>query len=376
MRIPRSGRVERLPRTTKRCVGDLVPRIAAYLLAFSFAAWIALGLGVLIGRSSYERRRRRIGWSTHHERESERLLRRAERRTRTVWGRWRRVAALSRLVRMHHPASLHLAHCALSDPDPELVGAAIRALGALGDRWAIELLVTTLRNGGAPRSRIAAQLERLAPTAGPQVLPLLRDREPEVRFWGATLIGPYPDLGEADLLGLTHDEDANVRAAAVEALGYRSGDAATDAVLALLEDPGWFVRVHAARSAGHLAGVAGAPSIAKLLADERWWVRTAAKDALRGIGSAVLPALVPLLSSSDGFARNGAAEVLQDTGIVDRLALEKPDSVLLREIYAAGGPRFQAAAETRAARAPWPGEERMPVVGEKRALWPGEERAA
>jgi HEAT repeat protein len=331
-------------------VHDLVLRVGVSVLVVSSALWIALSLGVLIGRGRYDRRQR-IGSSPPRPREVKRLLRRALGKPRTEWGRWRRIAALSRLARMRHPATPHVLYHALWHGDLDIASAAIRSLGALGDPWAIELLVAVLRDGRVPRSRVAAQLERLAPEPGFLLLPLLRDPDPAVRFWGATLLGAYEELGEADLVGLTRDDDANVRAAAVEALGNRAGEAVAAATVDLLDDPTWFVRVHAARAAGLVAGADAAPAIAELLTDERWWVRTAAKDALRGIGGNSIPALVSTLSSPDRFARNGAAEVLQDIGLVDHLALDDPDSPLLARIYAAGGPGLREAAETRATRA-------------------------
>ena len=184
-----------------------------------------------------------------------------------------------------------------------------------------------------------------------ELLPLLDDWNPSVRFWGATLLRPYPELGEATLIQLTWDSDPNVRAAAVETLGTRSGNAVGTALVARLDDGEWFVRVHAARAAGHVVGAEAAPSIARLLADERWWVRTAAKDALRGMSADAVPALLPILAHDDPFARNGAAEVLQDVGFVDFLALDNPRSPLLERIYEAGGERYRVAAQARAAEA-------------------------
>jgi len=84
------------------------------------------------------------------------------------------------------------------------------------------------------------------------------------------------------------------------------------------------------------------------LADEKWWVRSAAKDAFRGMGSDAVPVLLPILAHADPFARNGAAEVLQDIGFVDALALDQPDSALLERIYEAGGEGLRDAAESRA----------------------------
>lgn len=330
-------------------VDALVLRVAIFVLALALPAWIGLSLLVVLGRARYDRGQEvRVGDLRSHE--AARLIQRGRGRPRTDWGRWRRVAALARLARAHHPAASQLLHPALADPDPRIASAAIRSLGDLGDGWAIDILISALRDGSAPRSRIAAQLERLAPVPGPRFVPLLRHPHPAVRFWAATLLGPYPELGRESLIALTWDSDPNVRAAAVETLGSRSGNAVGAATLARLDDPAWFVRVHAARAAGHVVGAEAAPSITPLLADRQWWVRTAAKDALRGMGSDAVPALLAVLGHPDAFAQNGAAEVLQDVGFVDTLAFEQPSSPLLERIYEAGGERLREAAEARVAR--------------------------
>jgi hypothetical protein len=81
-------------------------------------------------------------------------------------------------------------------------------------------------------------------------------------------------------------------------------------------------------------------------------VRTAAKDSLRTLGTEAVPSLLSMLTHSDPFARNGAAEVLQDIGFVDFLVLDDPSSPLLQRIYAAGGEKLREAAETRAQSIP------------------------
>ena len=197
----------------------------------------------------------------------------------------------------------------------------VRALADVGDDWAVDMLIGVLCEGRVPRSRVASQLEQLAPLPGARLLPLLRDSDPAVRFWGATLLAPYPGLADGRLVMMAHDRDPNVRAAAVETLGVRDTDSARAAILASIDDPVWYVRVHAARSAGRLLGADAAPSLVRLLSDTRWWVRTAAKDALRGIGPDAVSSLLATLTDEDAFARNGAAEVLQDIGFVDSLAV-------------------------------------------------------
>jgi HEAT repeat protein len=328
-------------------VNELVLRIAVVVLVISLPAWVALSLAVVLGRLRYERMRHAPASESLSSRATDRLVRRAGGRPRTEWGRWRRVAALQRLERAHHPAVPRLIRPVLDDPDPRIATAAIRTLGDIGDDWAIDLLLDALRRGFGPRSRVAAELERLAPAPGQRLVTLLRDWNPAVRFWGATLMRPYRDLAEETLIELTWDPDPNVRAAAVETLGTRSGSAVGAALLARLDDGEWFVRVHAARAAGHVLGAEAAPTLTRLLSEQRWWVRTAAKDALRGMGVDAVPSLLAVLGHEDEFARNGAAEVLQDVGFVDFLALDDPRSPLLERIYAAGGERFRDAAEAR-----------------------------
>ncbi len=338
-------------------VDDVVFRAASIVLAIAFASWLALLLAIVASRARYDRRVRGRREQPLSDRTVRRLVRRASKSPRTEWGRWRRVRALQQLARAHHPAVPGLIRPVLEDPDPMIAAAAIRTLGDLGDDRASDVLLAALQRGEGPRSRIAAELERLAPAPGEKLLPLLFDWSPDVRFWAATLLRPYPRLGEPELVELTWDPDPNVRAAAVETLGSRSGSVVEAALLARLDDSEWFVRVHAARAAGQVLGAGAARSIARLLADERWWVRTAAKDALRAIGTDAVPTLLPMLGHEDRFARNGAAEVLQDVGFVDFLALDQADSPLLERIYDAGGERFREAAEARTVEAPETGSE-------------------
>ena len=76
------------------------------------------------------------------------------------------------------------------------------------------------------------------------------------------------------------------------------------------------------------------------------------------MGPDAVPALLATLTNPDAFARNSAAEVLQDIGFVDSLVFDRPDSPLLERIYAAGGERMREAAELRSGRQKPQGEVR------------------
>jgi HEAT repeat protein len=86
--------------------------------------------------------------------------------------------------------------------------------------------------------------------------------------------------------------------------------------------------------------------VAALLADHDWQVRSAARQGLEAIGPQVEPVLIQALSHADPFARNGAAEVLQNLGLLPALVRTyiRSESVFaktaMRRLEDAAGPRI------------------------------------
>ena len=288
---------------------------------------------------------------------SKRLVRRASSH-RTELGRWRRVAALRILARAGHADALPLLSRAVIDRDPELRGAAVAILGSIEDEGAAKVLLEALRLEAYAPSRIATHLESFPLPIDHLIRPLLADGKPVVRFWAVTLLGRYGRApGSAtEMVGLADDPDPNVRAAVAETLGSASRcELGDETIRRLVGDPVWFVRAHAARSAGLLRLDSEAPRIAALLADEQWWVRAAAKNALESFGADASAAVVSALDHPDAFARNGAAEVLQNSGFLGDLlgsiawaSRPTPSSIaLLQKIFDEGGPLLRAAALER-----------------------------
>ncbi len=275
---------------------------------------------------------------------------------------WRRAEALKILVRAGHPVSIAALERALAGEDGEIAAAAVTILGDIEDEHAASALVRALQAEACSPAWIAAQLDDQAVPNAHLLRPLLRDPKPAVRAWAARLLarsGGQDESLERELAELCRDPDADVRAAAVQALGGVGGDAAAEQACALLADPVWYVKVRAARALGQLGRAEHAQPIAELLADTQWWVRAAAKDALLALGPGVMEELIPLLDHPDEFARNGTAEVLQNLGLIDSLVAEvgalRPGSpaalavrALLRKILAAGGPRLSKALLARA----------------------------
>jgi HEAT repeat protein len=266
---------------------------------------------------------------------------------------WRRIAALRLLAYQGYSGIVPLLGHAVSDHDSEVVGAAVAILGRIPDMKAAEILVTAIKNRQYAPSRIATYIDQFPIPIAHLLRPLLHHPDAVVRYWGVMLLArhaPAPDL-ERDLAALTNDPAPLVRRAAVASLARMNIAEGVKAAQPLLADPVWYVRAHAARAIASAEDPEFAPLIAPLLADREWWVRTAAKDALQRMGSEVWATLVPYLDHTDAFARNGAAEVLQNIGILDSLivleaATTRPSPAkieMLRKIASAGGTRMAEA---------------------------------
>jgi len=226
--------------------------------------------------------------------------------------RWRRVDALDLLGFVADPATLYAVIEATRSDDAHVAHAAVEALAGYDDPRAFAALLDGLGRVPLPPSRVADIARRSRASGRIAALRAHADSDdPLARFWTAFLLGVVgSDAAVPPLIRLSGDDDANVRANAVEALGGWSGADAVAAIAARLDDPIWFVRAHAVRALGRARPRGGAERIAPLLRDPQWWVRSNAAGALEEYGRAALPILERMLEDPDRFARNKAAEVL------------------------------------------------------------------
>lgn len=270
---------------------------------------------------------------------------------------WRRLTALRILARLEHPRAMELLGLAVEETDREVVECALALLGRSQDPAAVDRLLDAFAAAPTYASRIAVYLDQSPHPIGGQLAELLDDKRPVVRQWAATLLSRYPeDVDESRLAWLTNDADANVRKAAIQTLGrVGSGQAAACAVH-LLSDTVPFVRAHAARALAELGRSDYAKRLADLLGDKDWWVRLAARESLEIMGTEVWPVLVKCLDHPDKFVRNGAAEIVQNLGVLDNLIVLEAASDyptrskldMLKRITDAGGIRLTESLVERA----------------------------
>ncbi len=267
-------------------------------------------------------------------------------------GEWRRGGALVRLVERSDDLSETLLRDAIRGSDPELRYAAVTALGnvAAANDWAVDLLLEALAEGRERAARIAAALDQAAPNAGARLVPLLTHPSPVVRFWVVRLLARYPDL-RRHASSLREDPSAQVRAAVLETLratSERPGDAsALRLAVDLLDESRPTVRFQAVRAVAELGRGAVAPLLVPLLGDPSWSVRKQTEETLVELGVEGALAARSALESRDPVILNGAARVLQDTGVIDGLVAEGEHELLAR-VFAAGDDRVRVTAELRA----------------------------
>lgn len=271
--------------------------------------------------------------------------------------KWRRTTALRILARMSHPKLIDLLARAIDEADPDVVAGALALLGRSSDPRAVDLLVGALGSRRLSASRVAVYLDQSPQHLGPKLTGLLDHPNAVVRQWSATLLARYPDEPvEHTLAELTTDPDPRVRKAAIQTLGRIGNDEAAACAIQLLTDPTSYVRAHAVRALGELGRVDQADRVSSLLGDGDWWVRLAARESLEMMGAEVWPVLVRCLDHRDKFVRNGAAEVVQNLGVLDSLimleaATDNPAGAkvaMLQRIAAAGGVRFTESLVERA----------------------------
>jgi hypothetical protein len=253
--------------------------------------------------------------------------------------RWKRIAAFRVLAFAQPAGALPILEFTLDDPDPEVAAASATTLGSMKEIAAARMLVDGFERGQLPASRIATFLHRFAADIPELLRPLFHSPAVSARYWAAVLSRRYSRVSwiSEELTALVEDPDPTVRKAALQSLGIIRAPAAK-AVHSALKDPVWYVRAHAARALGRIGALQYASDIAELLADREWWVRQAAKEALINFGGDAEGVVLGCLSHSDRFARNSAAEILQNTGGFERLLTEeisgRPDGTGRRKVLA------------------------------------------
>jgi HEAT repeat protein len=209
----------------------------------------------------------------------------------------------------------------LWDDKEEVRESALFALGRMGTREALEAMLVALERGDRwTQEKVAEAVEQAGDESRELLTQLLGDADPELRAFAAEVMGKVAGPTEALALeAALKDEDIDVRARAADSLGKLRFRQSRPGLLEALEDPEWEVRAQAAKALGHIGDAEDAERIVQCLRDSEWWVRQNAAAALREMEEAGEGPLIEALWDQDRFARETAAQVLEEASIVERI---------------------------------------------------------
>lgn len=229
---------------------------------------------------------------------------------------WRRALAARHIGMLSMNAPLDRLRAAM-DRGPMIVTfTAALALARLHDREALVwLLEHPAATHGQDRHRLTALLKRF----GREFVADLRNTligcsgDRTIGLAAIETLGIFRDLDSRELLEvLLRESGLEARASAARALGALRSPASVPVLCRALEDPAWQVRAQAARSLGAVRSDDAIEPLTRATSDSSWWVRRNTTYALARHGEAGLKALLSLSQMSpDRYAREMAVEVLQ-----------------------------------------------------------------
>ncbi len=252
-------------------------------------------------------------------------------RTRQLHSRSKskRSGAARRLGRIGDPEAVPVLAELLRDPKEEVREAALFALVRIGTREALEAMIDALDSGDRwSQEKVAEAMEEAGDESRHVLVGLLEDDNPLHRAFAAEVMGGIGGEEEAArLVDALTDDEMDVRARAADSLGRMRYHPARPALLRSLEDPAWQVRAQAAKALGRVGDTADALRLAGSLRDGEFWVRNNAAAALRDMGEAGETPLIEMLWDEDRFARETAAQALEEGSIVERLVKDMREGV-------------------------------------------------
>lgn len=212
----------------------------------------------------------------------------------------------------------------LDDAEADIRAAAAQSLAEILDEAAGPVLLARLAGvSGLARAAVLAGLRKLRqPGALAPAIALLGDAAPQVRLEAVRVLGylrddvAIPHLAERAV----DDPEAEIRRAALGALGFGPGDVVTAALVRGLADADWQNREEAAVTLGKLLPPQAADGLIAALEDSHWQVRLKAAVALGKLKEeGAIPGLMAALSHSIGNLRREAVNALGAIGSKDAI---------------------------------------------------------
>jgi len=239
---------------------------------------------------------------------------------RGLW-KWKRIEAILALGYAGASSAIGIFESGLFGRDKDVSYFSMIALGQIKTDLAARILLAYLRKDRLAGQKISSIMETFPSSAAAEVVKVIHDTDPSVRFWALKILSRLKPSAEyaSDVALLAHDDDPAVRACACECLGVIGGAHAAGVLLKALKDSSWLVRAGAAHGLANALGPESVKSIIGLLNDSSLNVITAAKDVLASYIDEAAPYLEKILAGDDPLAKQSAIEVLSRSGYINRI---------------------------------------------------------
>ena len=169
--------------------------------------------------------------------------------------------------------------------NPDVRQLAAKVLGELGDPRATEPLINALKDLDILRTEVAFSLGQMGEPAVELLIRALADRETR---WGAvTALGAIGDKRAIEhITKFCTSVDSLLRGAAVIALGRIGGDSAVDTLISVVEnEEGNIIRMSAIEALGEIGGAGAREALIRATSHPHASTREAAEKALKKINT-------------------------------------------------------------------------------------------
>ena len=220
---------------------------------------------------------------------------------------------------------------ALRDDNYGVQDAAMRSLITIGGEVVAHMVVPLLRKDSFLRNTAVLILTELGRVSVPLLYPLLYDKDEDVRKFSLDIMGEIKeDVLPEKIMPLVNDLNANVRAAAIKAIGEIMYKGGIFRVIDALKDEEW-VAFSALECLGKLKEESAVDQITELLSSNSVALRHAAVETLGELGSVrASEALLKHLPKAAHDEKSAAIRSLMQIGITPSMS-EVSD--VLKELF-------------------------------------------
>lgn len=262
-----------------------------------------------------------------------------ERIAKKSLNKWHRIEAILALGYAQAVSALNIFEKGIFSKDLDISYASMLALGQIKTDLSARILLSFLRKNTDRAQRLASILDTFPASAADEIIKLINDKEPQVRFWALKIVCHFrPHNYKDKIISLAADEVASVRGIACQCIGEIGGKDAERVLLNALKDSSWLVRMYAVKALSVAMGDGCCKHIVALLGDNSLSVIDAVKETMIKYINSSAVYLEKILSGDDQSAKKAAVEILATSGYIKNIVkCESPyQEKMVSELIKAG----------------------------------------